>query len=235
MVGVSATPTGTSHVSGTSESTRVGGPHLVDDLLRYLQEGRDGLLKALDGLGDYDVRRPITPSGTNLLGLVKHVAGVQLAYLGDSVGRPSGERLPWVEDDSIWDSADMWATAEESRADLVGLYERAAVHCDAVVRELGLDAPASVAWWPEERRSTTLGSLLVRCVAEVSQHGGHADILRETIDGRGGRDHDDLGGEAWWTDHLARIQAAADAHRTPPAGDGAGDAAGDAADGGADS
>jgi len=225
----------------------VGGPHLVDDLLRYLQEGRDGLLKALDGLGDYDVRRPITPSGTNLLGLVKHVAGVQLAYLGDSVGRPSGERLPWVEDDSIWDSADMWATAEESRADLVGLYERAAVHCDAVVRELGLDAPASVAWWPEERRSTTLGSLLVRCVAEVSQHAGHADILRETIDGQGGRDHDDLGGEAWWTDHVARIQAAADAHRTPPAGvgasvgpgdgagDGAGDAAGDAADGGADS
>ena len=222
MVGVSATPSGTSAVSGTSESTRVSGPHFVDDLLRYLQEGRDGLLRALDGLDDYDVRRPITPSGTNLLGLVKHVAGVQLAYLADSVGRPSRERLPWVEDGSIWDSADMWATAEESRADLVGLYARAATHCDEVVRELGLDAPASVAWWPEERRETTLGSLLVRCVAEVSQHAGHADILRESIDGRGGRDHDHMGDDAWWSDYVARVQAAADAHRTVPADDGGG-------------
>ena len=206
-------------MSGTSESTRVGGPHLVDDLLRYLQEGRDALLQALDGLDDYDVRRPITPSGTNLLGLVKHVAGVELAYLGDSVGRPFGERLSWVEDDSIWESADMWATADQSRDEIVGLYRRASVHCDAVVRELPLDTPARVEWWPEERRSTTLGSLLVRVVAEVSQHAGHADILRESIDGRGGRDHDDLGGEAWWTDHLARIQDAADAHRPPPAPD----------------
>jgi len=222
VVGVSATPSGTSAVSGTSESTRVSGPHLVDDLLRYLQEGRDGLLRALDGLDDYDVRQPITPSGTNLLGLVKHVAGVQLAYLADSVGRPSRERLPWVEDGSIWDSADMWATAEESRADLVGLYARAATHCDEVVRELGLDAPASVAWWPEERRETTLGSLLVRCVAEVSQHAGHADILRESIDGRGGRDHDHMGDDAWWSDYVARVQAAADAHRTVPADDGGG-------------
>ena len=194
----------------------------MDDLLRYLQEGRDALLRALDGLDDYDVRRPLTPSGTNLLGLVKHVAGVELVYLGDSVGRPSGERLAWVEDGSIWDSADMWATADESRDEIVGLYRRAWAHCDAVVRELRLDTPASVEWWAEECRDTTLGSLLVRVVAEVSQHAGHADILRESIDGRGGRDRDHLGDEAWWTDHVARIQAAADAHRTVPADGGVG-------------
>jgi hypothetical protein len=200
------------------KSPTLAQPPLTEELLRYLQQGRDALLRSLDGLGDFDVRRPLTPSGTNLLGLVKHVAGVELAYLGDSVGRPSGERLPWVEDGSIWDSADMWATAEESRDDLVALYRRAWAHCDAVVRELGLDAPASVAWWPEDRRRTTLGSLLVRCVAEVSQHAGHADVLRESVDGRGGRDHDEMGGEEWWTAHLARIQAAADAHRDAPAG-----------------
>jgi hypothetical protein len=190
----------------------------VDDLLRYLQEGRDALLRALDGLDDYDVRRPLTPSGTNLLGLVKHVAGVELAYLGDSVGRPFGERLSWVEDGSIWESADMWATADQSRDEIVDLYRRAWVHCDGVVRELPLDTPAHVEWWAPERRRTTLGSLLVRVVAEVSQHAGHADILRESIDGRGGRDHVDQGGEAWWTAHLDRIQEAADAHRRPPEG-----------------
>lgn len=203
---VSATPTGT---SGTT---------VLEDLLRYLQEGRDGLLRALEGLGEHDVRRPLTPSGTNLLGLVKHVAGVELGYLADSVGRPADERLPWVEDGSIWDSADMWATADESRDDLVALYRRVATHCDAVVRELGLDAPATVSWWPEERRHTTLGSLLVRVVAEVSQHAGHADILRESVDGRGGRDHDHVGDDAWWTAHLARIQAAADAYGPGAAG-----------------
>jgi hypothetical protein len=199
-------------VSATTNAPADAG--MTDELLRYLQQGRDALLRSLDGLGDYDVRRPLTPSGTNLLGLVKHVAGVELAYLGDSLGRPSGERLPWVEDGSIWDSADMWATAEESREDLVALYRRVWAHCDAVVRELPLDAPASVAWWPEERRHTTLGSLLVRCVAEVSQHAGHADVLRESIDGRGGRDHDEMGDDAWWTAYVARIQDAADAYRT---------------------
>jgi len=202
----------------TSATTTPTTPSLTEDLLRYLQQGRDGLLRTLDGLDDYDVRRPLTPSGTNLLGLVKHVAGVELAYLGDSVGRPSGERLPWVEDGSIWDSADMWATAEQSRDEIVGLYRRVWEHCDAAVRELPLDAPADVEWWPEERRHTTLGSLLVRCVAEVSQHAGHAEILRESIDGRGGRDHDEMGDTAWWTAYVARIQAAADAHR--PAGTG---------------
>jgi Protein of unknown function (DUF664) len=54
-------------------------------------------------------------SGTNLLGLVEHLAGAEASYLGDCLGRPAPFRLPWVDDGSIWDSADMWATAEESR------------------------------------------------------------------------------------------------------------------------
>ncbi|NEE26132.1 DUF664 domain-containing protein, partial [Streptomyces sp. SID7982] len=54
------------------------------DILRlYLQNARDALLWKLDGLSEYDIRRPLTPTGTNLLGLVKHVAGIELGYLGD--------------------------------------------------------------------------------------------------------------------------------------------------------
>ena len=75
-----------------------------------------------------------------------------------------------------------------------------------------LDAPATVAWWPEERRVTTFGHLVVRVVAETAQHAGHADILRELVDGQAGRDHDDLDA-AQWTAYVARIQAAADEHR----------------------
>lgn len=155
----------------------------------------------------------MTPSGTNLLGLIKHLAGVELGYLGDSVGRPSPVRLSWVDDESIWDSADMWATAEETRDDLVALYRTAWQHSDQSIAQLGLDAPAQVSWWPEERRETTLGSLLVRVVAETAQHAGHADILREMIDGRAGSDHDEVGDAVWWANHVKRVQQAADSHR----------------------
>ncbi|GAA3873964.1 DinB family protein [Saccharothrix violaceirubra] len=186
---------------------------LAADLHRYLQESRDRLLAALDGLSEYDIRRPATPSGTNLLGLVKHLAGIEFGYLGDSVGRPAPVRLPWVEDGSIWDSADMWATAEETREDLVALYRRAWRHTDESLDLLGLDAPAEVSWWAEDKRRTTLGSLLVRTTAETAQHAGHADIVREMIDGRGGADHDDLGDADWWTGYVDRIQRAADHHR----------------------
>jgi hypothetical protein len=186
---------------------------LAADLQHYLQQARDSLLHALDDLSEYDVRRPVMPSGTNLLGLVKHVASMEAGYLGDCVGRPAPFRLPWVEDGSIWDSADMWATADQSRAYIVGLYREAWAHSDAAIAELPLDTSATVTWWPEERRTTTFGHLLVRMVAETAQHAGHADIVRETIDRRGGRDHDDIGDEKWWTGYVDGIQAAADAFR----------------------
>ena len=66
-----------------------------DHLRHYLQIARDALLWKLDGLSEYDVRRPLTPTGTNLLGLVKHVASVEFGYFGDIFGRPSEEPLPW--------------------------------------------------------------------------------------------------------------------------------------------
>src|SRR4051794_40601050 len=83
--------------------------------LRYMQRGRDALVWKLDGLSEYDVRRPLTPTGTNLLGIVKHVASVEAGYLGDTFGRPFPEPLPWF-DEGAEANADMWATPEESRA-----------------------------------------------------------------------------------------------------------------------
>ena len=118
------------------------------DLHRYLQTAREALLWKLDGLSEYDVRRPLTPTGTNLLGLVKHVAGVELGYFGDTFGRPFAEPLPWIEDDAE-PSADMWATADESREEIVGLYHRAWAHSDATIEALTLDAIGRVPWWPD--------------------------------------------------------------------------------------
>src|ERR1700694_2930275 len=93
------------------------------DLHRYLQVGRDALLWKLDGLSEYDIRRPLTPTGTNLLGIVKHVASVELGYFGEAFERPSHESLPWL-DEGAEPNADMWALPEESREDIVALYRR---------------------------------------------------------------------------------------------------------------
>ncbi len=186
---------------------------LAADLRRYLQQARDSLVGALDGLSEYDVRRPLTPTGTNLLGLVKHLLGVEFGYLGDSVGRPAPVVLPWDEDGSVWDGADMWATPEQSRDYLLELYRSAWQHSDASIATLPLSAPAEVSWWPADRRTTTFGHLLVRLTAETAQHAGHADILRELIDGRGGHDHDEMGDAGHWAAYVGRIQAAADPFR----------------------
>ena len=82
---------------------------LKDELLAKLDQSRAVMLAKLEGLSEYDARRPITPTGTNLMGLVKHLASMEYGYLGDCFGRPAPEPLPWVEDGSIWDGADMWA------------------------------------------------------------------------------------------------------------------------------
>jgi hypothetical protein len=182
---------------------------LKAELHGNLRGRRAVLLSKLDGLSEYDRRRPMTPTGTSLLGLVKHLAGLEYGYLGESFGRPAPEPIPWVEDGSIWQGADMWARPGESTEYIAGLYRRACVHADGVIAALDLDAPGSVPHWPAERRDTTLGVLLIRMVAETAQHAGHADIIRELIDGKGGPGQEDFD-EATWRSYHAQVQAAAD-------------------------
>jgi uncharacterized damage-inducible protein DinB len=185
----------------------------TDLLLHYLQRERDHLVGTLDGLSEYDVRRPMTPTGTSLLGIVKHVASVELGYFCDCAGRPHGIELSWDNEEAFERGADMYATADESREMLLDLYRRSWALGDANVRELGLEAPASVPWWREDQRETTVGRLVVHMLDETAHHAGHADIVREMIDGRAGRDHDDFGDAAKWSAFVERIQEAADTFR----------------------
>jgi hypothetical protein len=180
------------------------------DLKRYLQVGRDALLWKLDGLSEYDVRRPLVPTGTNLLGLVKHVASVEAGYFGECFDRPFPEPLPWLDDDSE-SNADMWATADESRDQITGLYRRVWAHSDATIDALPLDAIGHVPWWPPERRESTLHRLLVHMVAETDRHVGHADIVRELIDGAAGvrADSSGLPPEFDWDSYRERLERAA--------------------------
>lgn len=186
-------------------------------LHHYLRAAQESLLWKLEGLSEYDVRRPLTPTGTNLLGLVKHLAGVELGYLGDTFGRPSGIPLPWY-DDGAEDNADMWATPQESREEILDLYRRAWAHGDATVEALDLDAPGRVAHWPDDRADVTLGQILVHLTTETYRHAGHADILRELLDGRvglreGRTNLPDLGEEDWAAHHERLEEAAREADR----------------------
>ncbi|MFF1718036.1 DinB family protein [Streptomyces sviceus] len=190
-------------------------PNPKADLLRYLQEARDALVSKLSGLSEYDIRRPLTPTGTNLLGLVKHVAGVELGYFGDTFGRPFFDEQPptWWYTQDAEPNADMWATADESREDIVGLYRLAWEHSDSTIAMLPLDAVGRVPWWPEERREATLHHILVRVISDTQRHAGHADIVRELIDGsvRCSQGKGDLppGDQTWWASYRGRLEGVA--------------------------
>jgi uncharacterized damage-inducible protein DinB len=180
-----------------------------DTLLRYLRAQRTSLVGKLDGLGEYEIRRPMTPTGTNLLGLVKHVASVQLGYLGAVFGRPSARDLPWDADDAEV-NADIWATADETREQIVELHEFSAAHSDATVEALPLDSHGQVPWWPEDRRDVTLHQILVHLCVETARHAGHADIARELVDGAVGSRQDDPNIPTIdWPAYRERLEAAA--------------------------
>jgi uncharacterized damage-inducible protein DinB len=182
------------------------------DLQRYLQAARDALMWKLDGLPEYDARRPMTPTGTNLLGLIKHLALVEFGYFGETFGRPYGEPMPWSgsEDEP---NADMWATAGETREQITGLYRAAWAHSDATISELDLAAAGHVPWWPADRNPVTLHQILVHVLAETSRHAGHADITRELIDGaaglRAGNDNMPPADQAWWAGYRDKLEQAA--------------------------
>ncbi|MET3984658.1 DinB family protein [Streptomyces sp. PvR034] len=154
-----------------------------DTLHARLRRDRTALLWKLDGLSEYDARRPLTATGTNLLGLVKHVASVEARYFGEVFDRPSPEGLPRWQDH---DGSDGWATEDESRDQIVAFYRRTWEHADATIEGLALDAPGHVPWWPEFHSHTNLFAVLVHVLGETNRHAGHADILREGVDGRTG-------------------------------------------------
>lgn len=158
-------------------------------LKRYLQASRDALLWKLDGLSERDLRMPRTPTGTNLAGIVKHCANVEVGYFGSTFGRawpdtadPCYVALEVYDDDP---QADWYLRAEDSVPALVDFYRRVWAFADATIDELPLDAVGSPPWWPAGSE-VTLHHMLVRVVDDLARHAGQADVLRESIDGSAG-------------------------------------------------
>ncbi|MEU8898174.1 DinB family protein [Nocardia sp. NPDC048505] len=180
------------------------------DLHEYLRVAREAMVWKLEGLSEYDVRRPLTPTGANLLGLIKHLATVEFGYFGDTFARPYAEPLAENGDDP---TADMWATPDQSRPDILAFYRRAWTHTDATIATLDLTSQGVVPWWPPDRAPVTLHRILVHVTAETNRHAGQADILRELLDGATGHrattSNMPTDDPAWWQRYRDRLEQAA--------------------------
>lgn len=182
-------------------------------LQRYLDQARDAMVWKLDGLSEYDMRRPLTPTGTNLLGLVKHLALVEVGYFGETFGRPFNGAVPSEEEADNDPHIDLVASADESSADILALYRSARAHSDATIAALDLDAAGNVPWWPDTVNPITLQLIMVHVTTETHRHAGHADIVREMIDGEAGH-RDGVSNmpeeeAAYWASHVQRVEEAA--------------------------
>ena len=181
-----------------------------DWLVRRLGSLREALLWKLEGLSEADARRPRTPTGTNLAGLVKHCAAVEQSYLAAVLGL-AGVPHRWPDDDA-GPNAELFLTEQERVGDVVELYRRVAEHSDGAIREVALDSTATVPWWSDD--PVTVREIVVHVIAEVARHAGHADILREQIDGSAGlvahRDNLEVPPHGWAA-HVRRLDEIAGA------------------------
>lgn len=151
--------------------------------LAFLQFARESVVKKLDDVSDDDVRRELVPSGTNLLGLIRHLAMSERYWFHHHV---AGEELTHPRDHTFFS---MEVEPGRTPAEVVADYRAAAAHSDAIVTAIGdpdalTAAPVRVEGGSERRR---LRWVLAHMTSETARHAGHADILREQLDGVTGR------------------------------------------------
>jgi hypothetical protein len=161
---------------------------MKEALKHDLAELRVALLLKVDGLPERELRVPRTPTGTNLIGIVKHCMNMEYGYFGPTFGRTLDDQSGLVPEET-YDSdpqADWYATADETAAGIVANYRRVQSFCDATIQDLPLDAPGRVPWWPAERATVALGQIMAHVIVDLARHAGHADILREGVDGSAG-------------------------------------------------
>ncbi|MEM8707548.1 MAG: DinB family protein [Actinomycetota bacterium] len=184
---------------------------------RYLDVAHDAVRWKLDGLSEYDLRRPLTPTGTTLLGVMKHLAWVELGYFGEVFDRPSGvDLMAFVAEPN----GDMYARADESVDEIRALFDQAQRHAHETLDALDLASEGHVPWWGDAN-PVTLQWICVHMVTEIHRHLGQLDILREGIDGsvgmREGSENLPDENELDWPRYVADLQRIAEEAATPEA------------------
>ena len=145
----------------------------VEQLCAALDGLRAGFLKKLAGLGDEDARRSTVDSGTNLAGLLQHLTFVESMWFEEvAAGRKPSRGLRSMDVDR-----------SVSLRDLRTEYRAACETSNEIIASLG-DAAARV---PGKGKSSDLRAVMLVVISETARHAGHADIIREQIDGQTGR------------------------------------------------
>ena len=160
------------------EDTRPEPPDVAGEaetLSGFLDFQRATLLWKLEGLGDEQLRRAMVPSGTSLLGMVKHLAYVERWWF-QQVWAGLEPTYPWTDEDP---DADWRVEPTETTAEILALYRG---ECDRS-RELVTAAPGLEQVAHHPRRELSRRWILVHMIEETARHNGHADILREQLDG----------------------------------------------------
>ena len=164
----------------TREVPYLGGEK--ESLHASLDRHRDAVLWELEGLDDEQLRRGLVPSGTNLLGLVKHLASIEFGWFCETFGRPS-EWIPWDPEDG---DADARIRPDETTDDILAFYARARSAADRVIKELTLEDQHPTVPGLGSGEAVSLRWILIHVLEDTVRHLGHMDILRELIDGRTG-------------------------------------------------
>ena len=162
------------------------------DILEGLRSARFFLRHTVQGLSDEQARLTPTASALSLGGLIKHVALTEAQWVKfieeGTEGMPSGDG-DWDPDDP---AVQKWASGfvllpDETLDGVLAEYERVAAYTDALVGslpDLGLTHPLPAAPWFAPGATRSARRVFAHIVAETAQHSGHADIIRETIDGQ---------------------------------------------------
>jgi uncharacterized damage-inducible protein DinB len=149
----------------------------TETLAGFLDYHRATLLWKLEGLDDEQLRRAMVPSGTSLLGLVKHLAYVERSWF-QGVWAGQEVSFPWTREDP---DADWRIEPDETTGDVLALYDG---ECDRsreiVAVAASLDEAVVHPRWKEE---VSRRWILAHMLEETARHVGHADILREQLDG----------------------------------------------------
>ena len=146
-----------------------------ETLTQQLDFHRATLLHKMDGLGDEQLRQPMTASGLSLLGLVKHLAGTEQGWFLKIFGG--------IDEPDLFDpDAEFQVGPEETADELVGLYVRTCDRARDVVAEGTLDDVVIMPWGAP----VNLRAILAHMIQETARHNGHADVIREELDGTTG-------------------------------------------------
>lgn len=182
-------------------------------LKNHLQASRNDLMWKLEGVGERDLRMPQTPTGFNLLGVVKHMTLVEIGYFGDTFGRPWPNPEETFTDEQLESDpqADWYATETETAGSILDFYRRVWTFADETIDTHTLDAQGTVPHWRPEKAAVSLQQIMVHVIVDLARHLGQVDIVRESIDGQAGLNprNSNMPEDQDWDAYLAKLRSLA--------------------------